>query len=44
MTVNTAQVQRWTTRIWPLVLIALVVVMPFAVKKAYDEKRAAGEI
>jgi len=39
-----AQTQRIISRLWPLALIALVIVMPFAVKKAYDEKRAAGEI
>ena len=39
-----AQGQRIISRLWPLALIALVIVMPFAVKKAFDEKRAAGEI
>ncbi len=39
-----AQGQRMIARLWPLALIAMIIVMPFAVKKAYDEKRAAGEI
>ena len=36
--------QRIASALWPLTLIALVIVIPFAVKKAFDEKRAAGEI
>jgi hypothetical protein len=36
--------QRIASALWPLTLLALVIVIPFAVKKAYDEKRAAGEI
>jgi len=39
-----AQTQRIISRLWPLALLAMIVVIPFAVKKAFDEKRAAGEI
>lgn len=39
-----AQGQRIISRLWPLALLAMVIVIPFALKKAYDEKRAAGEI
>jgi len=38
------KIQRAAAAVWPVTLLVMIIVIPFALKKAYDEKRAAGEI